>query len=237
MAVAFWVDFGTEKQHVEFVEYISSEYEKKTFVYYHPTSPPHRVHATCEAKCFYQTGNFPMSINLIFWMKICILTWLGKLLFFVDKRGHGGSETLTYNCSYRFLVHQATLTTLCKLYCWQNDTDWQQTLQIPDIADRYKSGCYKATYKVHTHYLLPPTPIPKLLFLIKYLNNFIWSAIRLLVNSRKIFEMRDWLPGQAMYFYHILYCVSGLRYWGTELLIIHDPPLRFYLKCQECQMT
>ena len=40
MAVVFGVDFGTEKQHVEFVEYISSEYEKKTFVYYHPTSPP-----------------------------------------------------------------------------------------------------------------------------------------------------------------------------------------------------
>ena len=39
MPVAFGVDCGTETQHVE---YISGEYEKKTFVYYHPTAPRSR---------------------------------------------------------------------------------------------------------------------------------------------------------------------------------------------------
>ena len=42
-------------------------------------------------------------------------------------------------------------TALCNLYCWQNDTYSQQTLQITDIAEWYFSSL--GTYQ------LQPTPI------------------------------------------------------------------------------
>ena len=96
-------------------------------------------------------------------------------------------------------------TALCNLYCWQNDTYSQQTLQITDIAEWYFSSLRYIPTTAHSNI------IPEFLFL---RNIFTTSYHGLWSNPERFFrEMRDWLDKVCIP--TIYYIVSQvLSYWS-----------------------
>ena len=133
------VALGTETQHVE---NISSEYENICLL----SPPPSRHNATCDERCFYQTGNFPMSINFIFWMKFCSLTswWPVR---------HGRPSPLTADLDWQWSVREASrhyIVTFVFLTNWDLMDSKPSRYQILLIGKSWR---------------LQPIPITKLKFL------------------------------------------------------------------------
>ena len=145
----FGVAFGTEKQHVE---YISSEYENICLL-----SPRRSRHMWREM--FLSDGEF-LNVNKLIFMNenlyFDIIMMIEQTL--VDQTAQAVARVLKIELSDHWPTMTAISsqsikppTALCNLYCWQNDTYSQQTLQITDIAEWYFSSL--GTYQ------LQPTPI------------------------------------------------------------------------------